>query len=385
MTSGKRAGGVAQVLDNSPVVPGLAIGPHAFNPNSGTLQTTLFGVRYQAGMTVTLASNGTALGTVLAGTAASAGTFATSLTFSPGADTSAVLSAYTTTVGSLAGQSVEPRADAGTPPSGDNNPARLFIDRPIVPLAGGVVGGSAEGFRASEPVTVSGCATATAAANANGALVFTLRPPGFDGTTQCVITGGTSARVARGTIQYDANAINSPSAIAGPGTLTSGAATFVFVYDRLLPSQAGTIYLDGVSLGAAPATNANGYNSVAVPAPTTAGIHEVAFVGASGQVAIAPLYITPAGATPTPTRTATAGAGTATTTATAGGATATATTTPCVAYVPEIEPNNTITNAQTLATTNNVEVRGGITPSYDVDYYGFGATSGQRVWPISTP
>jgi hypothetical protein len=62
--------------------------------------------------------------------------------------------------------------------------------------------------------------------------------------------------------------------------------------------------------------------------------------------------------------------------------TPTATSTPCAvtSFYPEVEPNNTITNAQMLATANNVELRGAINPAGEVDYYGFAATSGQRVW-----
>jgi hypothetical protein len=107
--------------------------------------------------------------------------------------------------------------------------------------------------------------------------------------------------VARAAMQKDANVTNAPSGINAPSSVTTLATSIVFMYDRLQPNQAGTIFLDGVSQGAAPATNASGYNSVAVSvAGLAVGIHEVAFSGASGQIAIAPLYVTQSLVTPTP-------------------------------------------------------------------------------------
>ena len=59
----------------------------------------------------------------------------------------------------MAGVSLEERADAGTPPVGDQNAARVFFDRATLNSA---IGGSAvivgEGFRPGETVTISGCA-----------------------------------------------------------------------------------------------------------------------------------------------------------------------------------------------------------------------------------
>ena len=103
------------------------------------------------------------------------------------------------------------------------------------------------------------------------------------GVAQCVLTGVSSGRVARGSIQLDTNAIIVPAAINAPAVLAGGAAPFIFQYDRLLPNQTGTVYLDGIALGPSN-TNATGFGSVLVPTTSTVGIHEVAWIGASGQV-----------------------------------------------------------------------------------------------------
>ena len=75
-----------------------------------------------------------------------------------GTGASAVYSSDSGTVGSRAGQSIEERADAGTPPEGDQNVSRAYFDRPVFPAAGGAstafVG---EGFQPGETVNLSGC------------------------------------------------------------------------------------------------------------------------------------------------------------------------------------------------------------------------------------
>jgi hypothetical protein len=327
-TSGKRAGSVVQVLDNAPAVPGLATGPHAVNSSAnGTF--IAYGFRWTANTTnvVTLARNGSSLGNVATN---ANGRFLSFITPANNGDTAAIYTAYTSTVGSLAGSSVEERADAGTPPVSDANAARLLVDRPILPAGtGGLVAAGGEGFQPGESVTISGCATGTVAATANGGVATFLNFAAGAGVGQCVFTGATSGRVARAAIQLDPKAIDAPSALANPGVLPSGAATFTFLFDRLLPNQSGTLYLDGVIQGT-PSTNADGSNAATLPAPGSAGIHAVTWVGSSGQIAIAALYVLPAPATATPTSTATlTSTPTATSTATATQVppTATATTT----------------------------------------------------------
>jgi N-acetylneuraminic acid mutarotase len=302
-TSGKRAGTVLQVLDAAPPVPGFAAAPHAIN-TSANAHFYAYGFRFLANSTVTLTRNGVSLGTAATN---AAGRFFITITPGNNGDTAAIYAAVTSTVGSMSGYSLEERADAGTPPTGDQNPARVFIDRPV--LNGGTGGRVAlvgEGFQPGETVNMTDCAAVSlGAADANGAVATFLTVPAGSAIFHCVLTGATSGRVGQGSLQTAANATNAPSAINWPGTLTSGASSFTFMYDRLLPNQAGTIYVDGVSQGAAPPTNANGSNAVQLTAPATPGIHSVTFIGATGQVAIAPLYVLQGAVTPTPTATAT--------------------------------------------------------------------------------
>jgi hypothetical protein len=331
-TSGKRAGSAVQVLDAAPPVPGFAAAPHAVNSAAaGTFYA--YGFRFVANSTVNLARNGVSLGT--APTNAN-GRFFITITPANNGDASAVYSAYTSTVGSMSGASVEERADAGVPPLGDQNPARALVDRPIISSAtGGTMSVVGEGFQAGETVTLGGCTSGSVAADANGAVGLYLTAPASPAVYNCTLTGGTSARVARASVQAAALVTNAPSAINRPSSVSAAAGSFVFQYDRLLPNQTGTAYIDGVSQGPA-SVDANGNGFATLVPPAVVGIHAVAFLGASGQVAIAPLYIVPAQGTPTPTATRTVPpTSTATTTRTVTPApptnTATATATPSCA------------------------------------------------------
>jgi len=301
LISGKRAGGVAGVLTSATPVPGVAIGPHAINPN-GSSTIHMVGSRYPASTSVTIARNGVSLGTI---TSDSNGGFFVTVPVAAGADTSAIYSANSIAAGSLNGQSIEERADAGTPPQGDQNVSRAYFDRAVFPSTGATLGWVGEGFQPGETINISSCSTGSATADSNGAVsLFVSFGPGT-GVAQCVYTGGSSGRVARSTAQGDSNAVNVPAAINAPATLPNGGASFMFLYDRLTASETGTIYIDGVSQGPA-STNASGYGSVALIAPGSAGIHSVVFAGSSGQAAIAPLYVVSAGSALTPTSTPTA-------------------------------------------------------------------------------
>jgi hypothetical protein len=301
VTSDKRAGGVAEVQTSAPPVPGVAIGPHAINPNgSGTLH--MVGSRYPVGTPITIARNAVPLGFV---TSDGNGGFFVSVPVKAGPDTSAIYSASSVAAGSLNGQSIEERADAGIPPQGDQNVSRAYFDRAVFPSTGATLGGVGEGFLPGETVNISGCANGSATADGNGAVAVFLTLGEGTVITQCVYIGATSGRVARSTALSSSNAVNVPAAINAPATLPNGGTGFVFLYDRLTASQTGTIFIDGVNQGTV-STNAGGYGSVAVIAPGSAGIHSVVFVGSSGQVAIAPLYVLAAGAMPTPTATPTA-------------------------------------------------------------------------------
>src|SRR5213079_2851862 len=79
---------------------------------------------------------------------------------------------------------------------------------------------------------------------------------------------------------------------------------FTLMFDRFAANQSGGIYLDGVNQALTTTTNANGFGSVVVPVSSLpVGIHEVAFIGDNGQIAIAPLYVIPGVGGPTPTNT----------------------------------------------------------------------------------
>jgi hypothetical protein len=297
LTSSRQTGGVVEVRDAAPPVPGLAVAPHAINPN-GASNINVLGTRYAPG-NVTLDRNGTAINTLTAG---ANGSFYYQINIAAGADTSAIYSSYTTTVGSRAGQSIEERADAGVPPYGDQNIARAFIDRPVVASTGGTISLVGEGFSPGETVSVSGCGSLSAAADANGAVRFFNGISG-SGIFGCVLSGGTTGRVGRASGIAASNATNAPAIIAAPAAV-GGTGTFTLVIDRLLPNQTGTVYVDNVSQGSL-STDASGKAAALVNKPSSGFLHIVEWAGASGQRVGAPLLYLPAGGTPTVTRTPT--------------------------------------------------------------------------------
>src|SRR5207237_94865 len=160
--SGKSAGGVGYVLNNAPAVPGLAIVPHAINP-TGSTKINVYGSRWKASTSVTIDRNGTSIGTL---TSNSSGIIAGTFTLAAQASSQgAVYTAYTTTTGSLVGQSLEERFDAGT--SGDANAGRAFVSRAVLNASSGgyttIVG---EGFTSGESVILQSCASANLTADA---------------------------------------------------------------------------------------------------------------------------------------------------------------------------------------------------------------------------
>ncbi len=144
LTSGKDTGGANQVAPTGPYLPGVTGAPHADNTTaSGTF--LLSGAGYPASTTVTLYRNAVSLGTTTTGTT---GRFLVLITPANSGDTSAVYSADTGAAGSMAGVSIEERADAGTPPVGDQSAARVFFDRATLNSAtGGTVAIVGEGFQ----------------------------------------------------------------------------------------------------------------------------------------------------------------------------------------------------------------------------------------------
>ena len=242
LTSGKETGGVVQVAPTGPYLPGVTGAPHAINTAaSGHFYLYGWGYPPSTSTTVTLYRNGIFQGFVATN---ASGRFFATFTAANNGDTSAVYSADTGTTGSMAGVSLEERADAGTPPVGDQNAARVFFDRATLDSAvGGTVSLVGEGFQAGETVTISSCAAGSLPATADGAFdAFLAYAPGA-GISQCVLTGGTSGRVARGTVLLHANVTNVRGLIAAPGFVPAGG-TVPILADKLLPSDTGAIPLD---------------------------------------------------------------------------------------------------------------------------------------------
>ena len=300
-SSGKKTGGVFRRLDAAAPVPGLAVGPHAVSNNgSGTLE--LFGTGWAPSTSITLARNG-----VTVGSAASngSGSFIANLTVAAGSDTAAVYSAYTSTTGSEVGQSIEERSDAGTPPVGDQNPARAYVNPAVINAGtGGVATFAGEGFTAGESVAFTGCGSQTLTANAQGAVYTWINVSG-SGTSTCTVTGATSGRTARATVYRSSRVTNVPSALAAPADLAVGTGSTIFLWSGFQANLSGTVYLDGTSKGTF-STDASGQGAATIGAPSSAGIHVLSYINSAGQAADAPLYVVAAPtSTPTSTRTST--------------------------------------------------------------------------------
>jgi Domain of unknown function (DUF4214) len=276
-TSGKRAGGIVQVASTGPYLPGVTTAPHAVNTSAGGT-FLYYGFGYPASTNVPIFRNTVSLGTALTN---AAGRFFVTITPANNGNTSAVYHADTGVVGSVAGVTVEERSDAGTPPVGDQNLTRLFIDRPVLDSAvGGVVGLVGEGFQAGENVAVSGCTTTTIAASANGSVGALIGFLAGAGVSQCTFTGATSARVSRGTIVANALTTNLRAAIVNPALAAPGG-TVTVLLDRLTPNDTGQVFLDGVSQGTA-TSSPSGALSFTVTKPSTVFVHEVGWVSNTG-------------------------------------------------------------------------------------------------------
>ena len=301
LTSGKETGGVIQVAPTGPYLPGVTGAPHAINTSAaGSVLLYGWGYPVSTTTTVTLYRNGVSLGFV---TTSASGRFFVSVTPANSGDTSAVYSADTGAAGSMAGTSVEERSDAGTPPVGDQNAARAFPDRATVNSAtGGVFALVGEGFQAGETVTVSGCSSATSPVDANGGTgVFLIAPSGA-AVYGCVLTGGTSGRVARASVLAHANVTNLRGLIVQPAFVTPGG-TVTVLADKLPPSDSGQVYLDGVLQPGAATTNPLGFGTFTLTKPATGFVHAVQWVatGGTGDAQATVLLLGPAQATPTPT------------------------------------------------------------------------------------
>src|SRR5438094_1493619 len=295
LTSGKDTGGALQVAPTGPYVPGVAGAPHAIN-TTASAHFYLYGFGYPVSTVVPLYRNGVFLGNV---TTSAAGRFFVTVTPANSGDTSANYSADTvgavptatptaTPTGSptplMGGVSLEERADAGTPPVGDQNNARVFFDRATLNSAtGGVAVIVGEGFEPGEPVTISGCALGSLGlAGAEGQAGAFLSYPGFAGISPCLLTGGTTGRVARGTVLLNPDVRNLRGLISLPAFVTRAPVDVIpIAASKLPPNDTGNIYLDGVFQGTA-TTNANGYGQFNLFKPMTGFVHAVSRIAGMG-------------------------------------------------------------------------------------------------------
>src|SRR4029077_3432956 len=160
---------------------------------------------------------------------------------------------------------------------------RVFFDRGTLNSGtGGVAAIVGEGFQPGETVTISGCAAGTLGTNADGGAAAFLSYGAGAGFSSCVLTGGTSGRVARGTVLLHPDVTNLRGLIAAPASVTvAGSAQFLILADKLPPLDTGNVYIDGVFQGTA-ATDASGKASVLLTKPTSGFVHEVGWIAGGG-------------------------------------------------------------------------------------------------------
>jgi hypothetical protein len=352
-TSGKSASAVGYVQTNAPQVPALAVAPHAIRSGD---PVHFFSIGYPANTAFNFAlDGGTPMALMTDGNGRSTGALA--VTAGTGG---LVVNTYRTGVaGSMAGQSIEVRPDAlqATGPAADLNGSRGFVDRAVVSsTVSTAFWFTGEGFQPDESVTLGGCGTGSLVADSNGRVRAPLIISATAGLYACSYTGGSSGRVAYAHVLAGPTAQDVPSALVVPSHTAATGGTLAFVFNHLAPNQGGTVFMDGLS-GVAGNTTANGYGTAIVTKPNTPGGHAVFFIGNSGQVAVAPLFVLPNAGTATPTTTTVpgatstatatpttvpAGTGTATTTAVPG-STATATTVPGATSTATTVPGSTAT------------------------------------------
>ncbi len=297
LTSGKDTGGVVQVAPTGPYLPGVTGAPHAINTTASG-HFYLYGWGYPPNITsgIPLYRNGVFLANVSTN---ASGRFFVTFTPANSGDTSANYSADTlglsqpatptpspTASGTplMAGVTLEERADAGAPPVGDQNAARVFFDRGTLNSAtGGVAVIVGEGFEPGETVTISGCALGSLGpAGPEGQAGAFLAYPSFAGISPCILTGGTTGRVARGTVLLNPDVRNLRGLISLPAFITRAPVDLIpIAASKLPPNDTGNIYLDGVFQGTA-TTNANGYGQFNLFKPVTGFVHAVSWIAGAG-------------------------------------------------------------------------------------------------------
>ncbi|MDQ2807397.1 MAG: S-layer homology domain-containing protein [Chloroflexota bacterium] len=298
LTSGKVTGGVIQITPNAPPVPGLAVGPHAVRPGD---RLYMYGVRYTAGTSLSIARNNTVLTNV------PVDTFGTTpliqVTVGAGQDGAAVYNSFTAInpAGSMAGQSIEERADAGPihVPVGDRNITRAFIDRPVLSsTVTTTLGLTGEGFQPGETVNVirtPGSLIGSATADSTGAVAFLAQTPPSANLYSVLFQGVSSGRMGYGALLADSRAINVPTTIVAPNHGT-GSGTISVLFTRFGANQSGAILRDGAVVGGVN-TSPEGYGSVVLAKPSAGElIHSYAFSESLGiNIAAGPVVLAHSG------------------------------------------------------------------------------------------
>jgi hypothetical protein len=326
-----------QIYNNAPAVPGLAAAPHAVHPGDPYY---LYAVGYAPSATVAFARDTVVLTTT---TASVNGRVLVTGTVATGAlDGAAVYNSYVSAqAGTMAGQSVEERSDAGPPnaPTADYNPSRALVDRPVLqsnPLSAAWAAG--EGFSPGETVVYTftySLVTGSVQADANGAVALAFVGGSIPAGPELVkMQGLTSGNRAYAAFLVSNLVANVPSAIMRPSRVANSSGTVSVQFDRFAPSQLLTVTLDSTVVATA-TTSIIGTGSVSFPKPASGLAHAVTVMAANGPIAVAPLVLLSALPQPTatvttsPTATGTIPTATVTATGTTT-ATGTATTVPCL-------------------------------------------------------
>jgi hypothetical protein len=287
-SSGALAGGVYAVASTAPVVPGVAIAPHAIKP-TGDTTLTMVGVRYQPNTNVTLYRNGV---TILSVTTDALGHFKTDIPVAANTtDTSAVYSAGTDQVGSLVGQSIEERSDADFPPIGYAGLARAHTGRGVISTSGQVLAlMTGEGFKPGEEVHLCGNRQPATSSGAAGVLPYL--GSGASPIRTCSGTGWLSRRRASASVQVDARAAIASTGINMPSTVRAGGSEFTFLFLGAQPWTDGKIYINDELQGTYSNYGSGEQGAMRLTAPTEPGVYAVRYVGdTSGRLVIAPLFV----------------------------------------------------------------------------------------------
>jgi len=171
---------------------------------------------------------------------------------------------------------------------------RAFVDRAFFNSAAGAgFALVAENFLPGETMTLSGCAAASlGVADANGSVSAILQAPAGAALYNCVVTGGTSTRVARASVLANANGNTFRGLIVQPSLAVPGGTVRVLTTKNAI-SDTGTVLMDGVSAGVG-TTNANGNGSFVVTKPAAGYLHVAGWATSTGNVIVAPLQLAPA-------------------------------------------------------------------------------------------